>query len=92
MLNFVNSLSDRLLYCGLVGQILVGIGWGTPGAYWLSLDVQNAVSQLGYLGLIVIVYEGEQQMAKLTGVRERTTTAPGTLLSPRSSGCMHPLY
>ena len=58
VLNGVNWILDNAIYCGLVGQILIGVAWGIPGANWLSLDVQNAVMQLGYLGLILIVYEG----------------------------------
>lgn len=57
--NVVNFVFDRVLFCGLIGQIAVGLAWGTPGANWLSLEAQNAIVQLGYLGLILIVYEGE---------------------------------
>lgn len=59
LLNIVNYALDRIVYCGLIGQILVGIAWGTPGANWLSADVQQAVMQLGYIGLILLVYEDE---------------------------------
>ncbi len=58
LLNIINYALDRVAYCGLIGQILVGIAWGTPGANWLSDDVQHPVVQLGYLGLILLVYEG----------------------------------
>ncbi|KAF5673426.1 Na+ H+ antiporter [Fusarium heterosporum] len=49
---------NKLAYCGLIGQIALGIAWGTPGAKWLSDEVENAVVQFGYLGLILLVYEG----------------------------------
>ncbi|CAI6333939.1 unnamed protein product [Periconia digitata] len=58
LLNLINALFDRLLYCGLLGQVLVGIAWGTPGAKWLSIQVEQVVVQLGYIGLILLVYEG----------------------------------
>ena len=58
-LNLANHALDRLLFCGLIGQILVGVAWGAPGAQWLYLDAQEAILQLGYLGLILLVYEGE---------------------------------
>lgn len=58
LLNVVNSLLDKALYCGLVGQVLLGVAWGTPGARWLGLEVQRVVVQLGYLGLLLLVYEG----------------------------------
>ncbi len=57
-LNAVNYVLDKLVYCGLIGQILVGMAWGTPGARWLSGEVEAGVLQLGYIGLILIVFEG----------------------------------
>ncbi|KAL1999568.1 hypothetical protein VTN02DRAFT_4344 [Thermoascus thermophilus] len=58
VLNVVNSLLDKLVYCGLIGQLFIGILWGTPGASWLDLHMQEVIQKLGYLGLIVLVYEG----------------------------------
>lgn len=56
--NALNSVFDRLLFCGLISQILLGIAFGTPGAAWLSPELETAITQLGYIGLILIVYEG----------------------------------
>ncbi|TID16107.1 sodium hydrogen exchanger family protein [Venturia nashicola] len=58
VLNAVNHVLDNLLYCGLVGQLLIGIAWGTPGAKWLPNEVETVIVQLGYLGLVLLVYEG----------------------------------
>jgi Kef-type K+ transport system membrane component KefB len=58
LLNVVNAALDRFLYCGLLGQVLVGIAWGTPGAKWLSTNMEETIVQLGYLGLILLVFEG----------------------------------
>ncbi|KAF2654278.1 Sodium/hydrogen exchanger [Lophiostoma macrostomum CBS 122681] len=58
LLNAINALLDRLLFCGLLGQVLIGIAWGTPGAAWLPAQVEQVIVQLGYLGLILLVYEG----------------------------------
>ncbi|KAM0704232.1 hypothetical protein Q7P35_008465 [Cladosporium inversicolor] len=58
LLNAVSYVLDRIVYCGLVGQLFIGIAWGIPGANWLSADLQHSIVQLGYLGLILIVYEG----------------------------------
>lgn len=58
LLNISNYILDRLVYCGLLGQILVGVWFGTPGAKWLSAEVEGATQLLGYLGLILLVYEG----------------------------------
>lgn len=49
---------DRFIACGLLGQILVGTIWGTPVTSWLDINTENAVVQLGFIGLILLVYEG----------------------------------
>ncbi|GKT44570.1 Na(+)/H(+)-K(+) antiporter GerN [Colletotrichum spaethianum] len=58
LLNSVNYGLDKLVYCGLIGQVFLGIAWGTPGAKWLSEEMEHSIVQLGYLGLILIVFEG----------------------------------
>lgn len=58
ILNVVNYVLDRLVYCGLLGQIFVGMAWGIPGANWLDVDLQHSAMSIGYLGLILLVYEG----------------------------------
>ncbi|KAL2788756.1 Sodium/hydrogen exchanger [Aspergillus keveii] len=58
VLNLVNTCLDKLLYCGLIGQLFIGILWGTPGARWLDRETETVIQQLGYLGLIMLVYEG----------------------------------
>ncbi|KAI9670712.1 MAG: hypothetical protein M1817_003821 [Caeruleum heppii] len=57
-LNVISHLLDRLIYCGLIGQVLIGVALGTPGAKCIGLEVENVIVQLGYLGLILLVYEG----------------------------------
>ncbi|KAH9222827.1 Sodium/hydrogen exchanger family-domain-containing protein [Leptodontidium sp. 2 PMI_412] len=57
-LNIVNTIFDRLIFCGLLGQVFIGVAWGTPGAKWLSVETEHVIVQLGYLGLILLVYEG----------------------------------
>ncbi|KAL7958488.1 Sodium/hydrogen exchanger family domain-containing protein [Trichoderma compactum] len=58
VLNVANFVLDHSVYCGLLGQIFVGVAWGTPGAKWLSAEAEQVVAQLGYLGLLLLVYEG----------------------------------
>ncbi|KAK3933739.1 sodium/hydrogen exchanger family protein [Diplogelasinospora grovesii] len=58
LLNTLNWALDALLYCGLIGQIFIGIAYGTPGGRLLDLEVEHVVVQLGYLGLILLVFEG----------------------------------
>ncbi|GAD97611.1 Na+/H+ antiporter [Paecilomyces variotii No. 5] len=58
ILNIVNYVLDRVVYCGLLGQIFVGMAWGIPGAKWLDVDLQHVAMSIGYLGLVLLVYEG----------------------------------
>jgi hypothetical protein len=58
LLNVVNHAMDRVTYVGLLGQVFIGIAWGTPGAKWLGLEAETVVVNLGYLGLLLLVYEG----------------------------------
>jgi hypothetical protein len=61
LLNIVNYVFDRMIYCGLLGQLFIGIAWGVPGANWLNNSLQEVIVQLGYLGLILLVYEGTRK-------------------------------
>lgn len=58
LLNFVNFVLDKILYCGLLGQVLLGTAFGTPGTNWLGAAAEEVIVQLGYLGLLLLVYEG----------------------------------
>lgn len=58
-LNIVNTCLDKLLYCGLIGQLFIGVLWGTPGAQWFDQDIERVIQQIGYLGLILLIYEGK---------------------------------
>lgn len=58
LLNVVGSIFDKLFHCGLLGQIFLGVAWGMPGSKWLSISMQETIVQLGYTGLILLVYEG----------------------------------
>ena len=60
ILNVVNTVFDKLIFCGLLGQVFIGVAFGTPGAKWLDLDFENVVVELGYLGLVLLVYEGKK--------------------------------
>lgn len=57
-LNAINFILDRAIYCGLLGQVFLGVAWGTPGAKWLNTEAEQVIVQLGYIGLLLIVYEG----------------------------------
>lgn len=59
LLNIVGLAAQRLLSAGLLGQILIGVIYGTPLAGWLQDDWQAALIVLGYVGLLLLVFEGE---------------------------------
>ena len=60
LLNGVRYILDRLLYCGIIGEILIGVIWGLPvgGTGWLTEGMQETIQAFGYLGLIGLVFEG----------------------------------
>ena len=64
LLNTTNAFLDRVISCGLLGQVLLGVAFGTPGVQWLHHETEEAIVQLGYLGLILIVYEGTRLMGR----------------------------
>ena len=74
LLNVLNWALDSLLYCGSIGQILVGIAWGVPGAKILGTDVQNVAVQLGYLGIILLVFEGFYDSLQSVPLHSRTSS------------------
>lgn len=53
-LNASRYLLDSWLYCGLLGEIITGFVWGL----WLDEDSQQTIQRVGYLGLILLVFEG----------------------------------
>jgi hypothetical protein len=58
LLNVINHLFDKWIYCGLLGQVFIGVAWDMPGAQWISKAIQGVFTQLGSLGLALLVYEG----------------------------------
>lgn len=58
-LNIANTCLDKLLYCGFFGQLFIGVLWGTLGAQWIDQETERVIQQIGYLGLILLIYEGK---------------------------------
>lgn len=60
LLNGIRYALDRLMYCGIIGEILIGVVWGMPvgGTAWLTKGTQEAIQAFGFLGLISLVFEG----------------------------------
>lgn len=58
---FLSSLGwafNKVIGAGLIGQILVGVLYGTPVGNILSTEWQETFMVLGYIGLILIIFEG----------------------------------
>jgi Kef-type K+ transport system membrane component KefB len=66
-LNLINHILNKWIYCGLVGQILIGTALGSPGANLFGIETEKAVLNLGYIGLMLLVYEGEISFPSTVG-------------------------
>ncbi|KAJ4424000.1 hypothetical protein N0V82_001247 [Gnomoniopsis sp. IMI 355080] len=58
---FLSSLGwvfNKLIRAGLIGQILLGILYGAPVGNILDLEWQETFLAMGYIGLILIIFEG----------------------------------
>ncbi|KAK4152966.1 hypothetical protein C8A00DRAFT_15754 [Chaetomidium leptoderma] len=51
-------LADKVVRASLIGHIIVGLIYGVPIANILALDWQETFLALGYIGLILIIFEG----------------------------------
>lgn len=78
-LNFISTVLDKLIFCGLLGQVFIGIAWGTPGAKFLDTSSQNVIVQLGYLGLLLLVFEGKLLSCNLVLIALQLTSYKGGL-------------
>ncbi|KAI1788916.1 hypothetical protein LXA43DRAFT_1023199 [Ganoderma leucocontextum] len=58
VLNVARVIADHLFYAGLVAQIALGIVYGSPLADILPIAWETTFTALGYLGLILVVFEG----------------------------------
>jgi hypothetical protein len=70
LLPIAGHVAQRLLCAGLLGQILLGVIFGTPVGGWLDETWEEAWVALGYVGLLGLVFEGELhgEAARRTGV------------------------
>lgn len=49
---------QRITGAGLLGEIAIGMIFGSPLAQWLDVDWQSTMVIVGYIGLLAIVLEG----------------------------------
>ncbi|POS79166.1 sodium-hydrogen antiporter [Diaporthe helianthi] len=57
-LSSVGWVFNKAIRAGLIGQILIGILFGAPVGDILGTDWQESFMALGYIGLILIIFEG----------------------------------
>ncbi|KAJ5493703.1 Cation/H+ exchanger [Penicillium fimorum] len=57
-LSLAKWVSAKVIQAGIIGQIAVGIIYGVPLADILEHNWQKTFSVLGYIGLILIIFEG----------------------------------
>jgi uncharacterized membrane protein YeaQ/YmgE (transglycosylase-associated protein family) len=60
-LNLFGWIAQKICSAGLLGQILIGIIYGTPVAGWLGGDYEEAIVGIGYVGLLIVVFEGKSR-------------------------------
>lgn len=60
LLNVAGHICDRICSASLVGQIMVGVAFGTSGGRLLGVNAEEIVVILGYLGLLLLVFEGRR--------------------------------
>lgn len=59
LLNIFGHLFQYLISSELIGQILLGVIFGSPLAEWLEVEWQETFVGVGYVGLLLVVYEGQ---------------------------------
>ncbi|ORY31422.1 Sodium/hydrogen exchanger family-domain-containing protein [Naematelia encephala] len=85
LLNIFGWVAQWLLSAGLLGQILIGVIFGEPLAGWLDQSWMEAFISVGYVGLLLVVYEGgaSASIEKLTALLPLSTCIALTgLLAP----------
>lgn len=57
-LSLAEWITAKIIQAGIIGNIAVGIIYGVPLANILEMDWQKTFLSLGYVGLILIIFEG----------------------------------
>ncbi len=67
-LSLAEWISAKIIRAGIIGHIAVGIIYGKPLADILKLEWQETFIALGYVGLILIIFEGTPTYASFHGL------------------------
>lgn len=62
-LSLAKWVSAKVIQAGIIGQIAVGIIYGVPLANILEHNWQETFLALGYVGLILIIFEGTKDFS-----------------------------
>lgn len=71
-LSLAKWVSAKIIQAGIIGQIAVGIIYGVPLANILEENWQQTFLALGYVGLILIIFEGENFSSWLSRGLDKT--------------------
>ena len=58
LLNALRIIVDRLFYVGLLAEIILGCIYGSPITGIVPGDWEHTFLVIGYVGLLLIVFEG----------------------------------
>ncbi|TBU61207.1 hypothetical protein BD310DRAFT_213478 [Dichomitus squalens] len=58
LLNVIRVVADYLLHAGIIAEITFSIIYGFPVANLLPIEWEATFTALGYLGLVLVVFEG----------------------------------
>lgn len=82
-LSLAEWVSAKVIRAGIIGQIAVGIIFGAPLANILEHKWQETFMALGYVGLILIIFEGLYRYNRSVASRLLMLTSPLGGLSTR---------
>jgi uncharacterized membrane protein YeaQ/YmgE (transglycosylase-associated protein family) len=88
LLNLAGWFVQLTIGAGLLGQIFIGIVFGTPLAGWLPDSWEDAFVAVGYVGLLVLVFEGEA-FPCLSCHYRRPLLPPCSSSDPRRDAVLH---
>ncbi|KAG8993930.1 Hsp70 ATPase ssc1 [Tulasnella sp. JGI-2019a] len=58
LLNVSRHVAKYLISAGSVGELIIGMIYGTPITQWLHEYLQKATHDLGFIGVILLIFEG----------------------------------
>ena len=66
LLNVLRVAADIAVHAGLVAELFLGMVYGAPLSGILQVQWEATFDILGYLGLVLIIFEGRSMILNLT--------------------------